>query len=280
MKKSKDNQILDITLRDYKWIIFVLVCVIIAIVTYKFWDIGEPIETLISVGGSLISIVLGLVAIFYAFAENVKATLREKNVSNILSEVEKNVSGISSIVDEVKYLVRNTHDDLSTIKDKILRTKEADYVEETKNINNDSSSDVLKEKASSSDLVSQVEITAKANIQNLNVRNRVLRKGDVCIADLDEVNLPNIVKGVRPILVIQSEVISTNSPTVIVVPLSSRITYIIPTNIIFDFDNKKYVAIPHQMRVIEKNKIEKYLGTVYDQQLEELNKVLKVILEL
>lgn len=108
----------------------------------------------------------------------------------------------------------------------------------------------------------------------------VYKRGDVYFADLRPV-VGSEQGGIRPVLIIQNNVGNVYSPTIIVVPLTTKNKKILPTHYelkkeSFDFFIQDNIALTEQTRSIDKSRFKQYIGTLDKNTVEEIvHKVVK-----
>lgn len=98
-----------------------------------------------------------------------------------------------------------------------------------------------------------------------------MKRGDVYRADLDPV-MGSEQGGVRPVVIIQNDYGNLSSPTVIVVPLTSRLKK--PgqqTHVLIEPPEgglrHPSLVLCEQVRTLEKRRLDRYLGALSDQTL-------------
>lgn len=92
----------------------------------------------------------------------------------------------------------------------------------------------------------------------------VVKRGDVFYADLDSI-IGSEQGGVRPVLVVQNNVGNKYSPTVVVLPISSAKKTNMPMHIRIcgtKMLSKNSVIMAEQIRTIDRNRLQKYVGSV------------------
>lgn len=95
---------------------------------------------------------------------------------------------------------------------------------------------------------------------------RKIKRGDIYYANLNPV-IGSEQGGRRPVLIISNDVGNKHSPTVIVAPITSRIytKAKLPTHtLINDFEglDKNSIILLEQIRTIDKQRLQEYLGTL------------------
>ena len=101
-------------------------------------------------------------------------------------------------------------------------------------------------------------------------------QGDVYLADLGE-SMGSEQGGIRPVVVIQNEVGCRRSTTMTVVPLTSNLKKVdLPTHYILRFAPfllETSMAMGEQARVIDKMRIQTYLGKLDERDLRAIERV-------
>jgi len=115
-----------------------------------------------------------------------------------------------------------------------------------------------------------------------------MRRGDVV-----RVELPRPVGtagreqfGMRPAIVVQDEAAATNAPTVVIVPLTSSLSaarfagsFTISPSATNGLDVES-VVLTHQVRAIDKRRVEGVIGRVAQDEMENLDRELRKLLRL
>lgn len=92
----------------------------------------------------------------------------------------------------------------------------------------------------------------------------VVKRGDVFYAELEPI-IGSEQGGVRPVLVVQNNVGNKYSPTIVVLPISSAKKSEMPTHIRICGSKmlpKNSVILAEQIRTIDRNRLQKYIGSV------------------
>ena len=108
----------------------------------------------------------------------------------------------------------------------------------------------------------------------------MISRGDIYYADLSPV-IGSEQGGIRPVLVLQNNKGNKFSTTVIVAPISSKLTKNpIPTHVIIRCDSleKKSVILLEQIRTIDKVRFQEKLGTLDDYFMKKVNDAIKTSL--
>jgi Growth inhibitor len=109
-----------------------------------------------------------------------------------------------------------------------------------------------------------------------------MNRGEIYYADLSPV-IGSEQGGYRPVLILQNNKGNRYSTTVIVAPISSRITKNdLPTHVIVqtDFLEKKSVILLEQIRTIDKKRIDEKLGVLPTKFMDCVNKAIKTSLDI
>lgn len=114
--------------------------------------------------------------------------------------------------------------------------------------------------------------------------NEQLRKGDIVFAYVGKANIKGSEQqGDRPYLIIQNDIGNKFSKTVIAVPITDEYKKQIPTHMKMKTCNgvtSTSTALFEQIRTLDKSRIGFYLGSLDPTQFKEMNKKLKIALDL
>lgn len=102
----------------------------------------------------------------------------------------------------------------------------------------------------------------------------IFQRGDICIADLNPVE-GSEQSGIRPVIIFQNKEINLYSSTTIIIPLTTNLRRAeLPSCVTIHPDennlHEKSVALCHQIRVIDKTRIKKIIGSINSINLFEL----------
>lgn len=109
-----------------------------------------------------------------------------------------------------------------------------------------------------------------------------MNRGRIYYADLSPV-VGSEQGGYRPVLILQNNKGNKYSTTVIVAPISSRMTKNdLPTHVIIEteFLEKKSVILLEQIRTIDKKRIDEKLGSLSQNLMEKVNLAIKTSLDI
>lgn len=107
-------------------------------------------------------------------------------------------------------------------------------------------------------------------------------RGEVYYADLSPV-IGSEQGGYRPVLVVQNNKGNRFSTTVIVAPISSKLTKNhLPTHVFIELEGlqKKSVILLEQLRTIDKKRIREKVGKVNEAMMQEVNMAMRTSLDL
>ena len=115
----------------------------------------------------------------------------------------------------------------------------------------------------------------------------MIRRGDVYYADLSPV-VGSEQGGVRPVVVVQNDKGNRYSKTIIVAPISKKMSKPpIPTHVIFSDDSLSYVSMVkdsvillEQLRTIDKKRLGQWICTLDEKTLEKINRAIRVSLSI
>ena len=110
----------------------------------------------------------------------------------------------------------------------------------------------------------------------------MIRRGDVYYADLSPV-VGSEQGGVRPVVVVQNDKGNRYSKTIIVAPISKKMSKPpIPTHVIFSDDSLSYVSmiLCEQLRTIDKKRLGQWICTLDEKTLEKINRSIRVSLSI
>lgn len=105
-----------------------------------------------------------------------------------------------------------------------------------------------------------------------------IERGEVYYADLDGV-VGSEQKGQRPVVVIQNNEGNTYSPTVIVIPATSKAKHTLPTHVPVrkeDGLDNKTIFLCEQIRTIDKSRISKFICRLTSETMRRIENSLKI----
>ena len=106
-----------------------------------------------------------------------------------------------------------------------------------------------------------------------------IKRGDIYYADLSPV-VGSEQSGIRPILVIQNDIGNKFSPTIIGVPITSKLKTNMPTHISMEgnkYGLEKYsVILAEQIRTLDKTRLKEKVGRLDKKTLEQVKKAIEI----
>lgn len=110
----------------------------------------------------------------------------------------------------------------------------------------------------------------------------MIERGDVYYADLSG-GIGSEQKGIRPVLIVQNNMGNKHSTTLIVVPISKKLTKPpLPTHVIFQNENLDYISmiLCEQLRTIDKKRLKSMITHLDEDLMKEVDQALKISLRL
>ena len=111
---------------------------------------------------------------------------------------------------------------------------------------------------------------------------KLLYKGDIYFADLSPV-VGSEQGGVRPVVIIQNDKGNRYSKTVIIAPVSKKMSKPpIPTHVIFSDQALSYVSmiLCEQLRTIDKKRLGQWICTLNKETLDKVDQAIKISLNI
>lgn len=110
--------------------------------------------------------------------------------------------------------------------------------------------------------------------------NQTYKRGDIYFADLGS-GIGSEQMGYRPVVIIQNDTGNKHSPTVIVAAVTSKVDAKVkqPTHCFIGTEyglDLPSVILLEQIRTLDKQRLEKYVGTLSDKHLKDLNHALAI----
>lgn len=108
--------------------------------------------------------------------------------------------------------------------------------------------------------------------------NTLIKRGDIWMADLRIGTIGSEQGEVRPVLVVQNDVGNKFSPTVTVVPLTSRTKTNLPTHVEINDSCLPVLstALVEQIRTIDKQRLIKHMGKLNENVMNKINKAIVI----
>ena len=113
---------------------------------------------------------------------------------------------------------------------------------------------------------------------------KTIKRGDIYYAELNPV-IGSEQGGTRPVLIISNDIGNRHSPTVIVAAITSRVhtKAKLPTHTaIRDFEglNKDSIILLEQIRTIDKQRLQEYIGMLSESEMARVDKALAISVSL
>lgn len=107
-----------------------------------------------------------------------------------------------------------------------------------------------------------------------------MHRGEIYLVDLDN-QLGSEQSGLRPALIIQNDTGNEHSPTTIICPITSQNKSEIATHVSISPDDcdiiKESIILCEQVRVIDKKRLRRKLGKIYNKQIiDDVNRKLMI----
>lgn len=111
-------------------------------------------------------------------------------------------------------------------------------------------------------------------------RMRPIQRGDIYYADLTPV-IGAEQGGIRPVLVIQNDIGNQHSPTIIAAIITGqRKSRYLPTHVLLSESSnglpKKSMVMLEQIRTLDRNRLQQYMGHVGMEEMNEVNAALQI----
>jgi len=108
--------------------------------------------------------------------------------------------------------------------------------------------------------------------------NTTIRRGDIWIADL-RIGIIGSEQGeIRPVVVVQNNIGNKFSPTVTIVPLTSRIKNNLPTHVILNEPclPSRSITLVEQIRTIDKSRLIRHIGRISESIMNQINEAIAI----
>lgn len=108
--------------------------------------------------------------------------------------------------------------------------------------------------------------------------SKMVRRGDIWMADLRIGAVGSEQGEIRPVLVVQNNIGNKHSPTVTVVPLTSRTKNNLPTHVILNEPclPSRSIALVEQIRTIDKSRLIRYIGRISKSIMNRINEAIAI----
>ena len=118
----------------------------------------------------------------------------------------------------------------------------------------------------------------------MNITNRQIKRGDIYLYDFGTENKGSLQSKKRAVVVVSNAKNNRFSSVVLVCPItSSQTKKNLPTHLKVDYKNagllKESIVLCEQIHAIEKDKLEKFIGSITSEDKKKLNKALEISIE-
>ena len=107
----------------------------------------------------------------------------------------------------------------------------------------------------------------------------MVKRGEIYYIDFGS-NFGSEQNGIRPAVILQNNTGNIYSPTTIVAPFTTRTKTKLPTHINIFFKNTNNTILLEQLKVIDKKRKKRKIGDLSNKKLDEINKALKISLDI
>lgn len=108
--------------------------------------------------------------------------------------------------------------------------------------------------------------------------SKMVRRGDIWMADLRAGVIGSEQGEVRPVLVVQNNIGNKHSPTVTIIPLTSKRKNNLPTHVILNEPCLpiRSIALVEQIRTIDKSRLIRYIGRISESIMNQINEAIAI----
>jgi mRNA interferase MazF len=108
--------------------------------------------------------------------------------------------------------------------------------------------------------------------------NTIIRRGDIWMADLRIGTIGSEQGEIRPVVVVQNNIGNKFSPTVTIVPLTSRIKNNLPTHVEISDSclTALSIALVEQIRTIDKSRLIRHIGRISKSIMNQINEAIAI----
>lgn len=110
---------------------------------------------------------------------------------------------------------------------------------------------------------------------------REIKRGDIYKADLSPV-VGSEQGGIRPVVIVQNDMGNRYSPTIIVVPITTRLNKRnLPTHTKLNNSNllKESIALMEQIRTIDKSRLIEFIGILNESEMNRITEALRISID-
>ena len=110
---------------------------------------------------------------------------------------------------------------------------------------------------------------------------REIKRGDIYKADLSPV-VGSEQGGIRPVVIVQNDMGNRYSPTIIVVPITTRLNKKnLPTHTKINNSSllKESIALMEQIRTIDKSRLTEFIGVLSQNEMKRITEALRISID-
>lgn len=111
---------------------------------------------------------------------------------------------------------------------------------------------------------------------------REIKRGDIYKADLSPV-VGSEQGGIRPVVIVQNDMGNRYSPTIIVVPITTRLNKKnLPTHTKINNSSllKESIALMEQIRTIDKSRLIEFMGVLNESEMNRITEALRISIDI
>lgn len=111
---------------------------------------------------------------------------------------------------------------------------------------------------------------------------REIKRGDIYKADLSPV-VGSEQGGIRPVVIVQNDMGNRYSPTIIVVPITTRLNKKnLPTHTKINNSSllKESIALMEQIRTIDKSRLIEFIGVLNESEMNRITEALRISIDI
>lgn len=120
----------------------------------------------------------------------------------------------------------------------------------------------------------------------MDIDKDIINRGQLYYADIEEQPIGSEQAGIRPVVILQNNLGNSYSPTIIIAPITSKVTVKakLPTHVelqpIKKRLPKKSIILVEQIRTIDKSRLKYYIGTLNIAELKAVDRALIIALDI
>lgn len=101
----------------------------------------------------------------------------------------------------------------------------------------------------------------------------MIKRGEIYMAQLPITEGSHVQGGLRPVIIIRNDVGNMHSPTVQIVPLTSKVKNPLPVHMVIEGCGLRCAStlLPEQMQTVDRSKLKKCIGMLTDALMRSVN---------